>query len=156
MLFTFTNNYLSSIQKGIQSLHVTSELFVKYADPAGDHSCREMAAGRVLWHWAKKIKAAVVLNGINSGTLLSIQCMLDKKENPYPWVDFHEDQVSLGGALTCVGIVLPEKIFSRPRRHHYDTVKEYNAEMVKHCRRFKLTEFDKNMICLIDQYQLAN
>ena len=29
-----------------------------------------------------------------------------------PWASFHEDKNSLDGAITCVGLVLPESIFN--------------------------------------------
>jgi hypothetical protein len=35
----------------------------------------------------------------------------DDPRNPYPYVTFNEDGQSLDGIMTCVGIVLPEKIY---------------------------------------------
>lgn len=104
-LYTFTNMYLSPIQRGIQSAHVTHDLFVKY----NEHIDFEM--NNILFDWAKNHKTMIVLNGGYSSTLFELIDLFDDPRNPYPFEKFHEAEESLGGALTCVGIVLPEKIY---------------------------------------------
>lgn len=105
-LYTFINFYLSSIQQGIQTAHITHELFTKYAVSSG---------GQVLLlnDWAHDHKTIITLNGGNNESLNDLHnfiCDADH-ENPYPFTAFHEDQASLGGIMTGVGIVLPEKIY---------------------------------------------
>lgn len=104
-LYTFNNMYLSSLQNGLQSAHATAELFIKYPDWNG-------AIDSKLWDWARNYKTMILLNG---GYLESIQELVEffdnDYENPYPWADFHEGEDALGGILTTVGIILPEKIY---------------------------------------------
>lgn len=106
-LYTFTNWYLSSVQQGIQPQHLTSEFFVKYPNES-------QTPDNVLWDWAKNHKTTICLNGGNNAGLLDIYAQLEQicpKAN-LPFCKFHEDQDSLGGILTCVGIVVPERIYA--------------------------------------------
>ena len=106
-LHTFCSFYLSSIQQGIQSAHVTSELFVKYKYNF-DLSSR-------LYDWAENHKTMIVLNGGINKSLHDLSNFLkEEKDNlsfPAPFATFNEDEASLGGILTTVGIVLPEEIY---------------------------------------------
>lgn len=104
-LYTFTNMYLSPIQKGIQSAHVTHDLFVKYRD----YMDYEMNA--FLFDWAENHKTMIVLNGGYSSTIAALNLSFSDSRNPYPFTHFNESDDALCGALTCVGIVLPEKIY---------------------------------------------
>lgn len=102
-LYTFTNFYMSPIQHGIQSAHVVHELFLKYT---GETHRRD-----TLLDWAKNHKTMIVLS---AGNLAGLEDMLDVIEPIgalFPWSEFNEDQASLGGILTCVGIVLPSSVF---------------------------------------------
>jgi hypothetical protein len=98
--------YLSSIQQGIQAAHVTHELFLKYTD-FGDPSKPAVK----LYEWANEHKTMVLLNGGYAANLQELIWMFMSKENPYPWAEFEEEMDSLNGALTSVGIILPEKIY---------------------------------------------
>ena len=112
-LYTFCNMYLSSIQQGIQTAHIVSELWVKYG--AADTS-PELTH---LYGWAKHHKTIIVLNAGYSSEIYSLaEDFFRMRENPYPWAFFHEDPMAIGsmeentsGALTAVGIVIPEKIY---------------------------------------------
>jgi len=97
--------YLSPIQRGIQSAHVTHDLFVKYNEYI-DFEMKEQ-----LFDWAENHKTMIVLNGGYSSTLTALNDMFDDSRNPYPFTHFNESEEALCGALTCVGIVLPEKIY---------------------------------------------
>lgn len=102
--YSFTNMYLSSLQKGIQTAHAVSEMSIK------EHS---QAANKVYNEWATSDKTIIVLNGGSQKSLddifktiydyVSFYCNFS-----YPFVNFYEDKDSLNGALTCVGIILPE------------------------------------------------
>ncbi len=106
--YYFGNMYLSSIQQGIQAAHVPHEPFTKYPRM---HPHSAGATENYLWEWAENHKTMVLLNAGYGDEIRSLVEMFDTRRNPYPWVDFHEGQDSLDGALTCVGIILPEKIY---------------------------------------------
>lgn len=102
--YFFGNMYLSSIQQGIQAAHVISDMFVKYAyDAVEAETVRE---------WATDHKTMILLNGGYSETLRELKRFFDIDENPYPWCAFNEGEDALDGALTSVGIILPEKIYN--------------------------------------------
>lgn len=99
--YSFTNMYLSSIQKGIQTAHAVSEMS-KTVYPTN-------IANDAYSNWAKFDKTIIVLNGGNQAML---QMLYDfavpfGKRFDLPVVKFHEDEQSLNGALTAVGIILP-------------------------------------------------
>lgn len=109
--YFFGNMYLSSIQQGIQALHATAEMFMIYGDPEKPnyHSVRE---------WANDHKTVVLLNAGYSSEILSLAEFFTREDNPYPWAAFNEDPLALGvglsgepGASTCIGIILPERIY---------------------------------------------
>lgn len=104
--YAFTNFYLSSMQKGIQAQHCTAELFVHY-----NHRSK---GGQVLYNWAQNHKTTIVLNGGNCADLhvLYLQLRAICDELGYPYQSFSEDAASLNGAITCVGVVLPERIYN--------------------------------------------
>jgi len=105
--YFFGNMYLSSIQQGIQAAHATHELFTTWTVPG--------VAYTNLHHWATEHKTMVLLNG---GYAAAIQDLVDffaeqgTDDVDYPWADVHEEEASLNGALTTVGIILPEKIYA--------------------------------------------
>jgi len=102
--------YLSSIQQGIQAAHVTHELFLDY--PAFDPNHHDLdRTSEVLHDWAENHKTMILLNGGYSDNLRELIKLFADARNPYPWASFNEGEDSLDGALTCVGIVLPEKIY---------------------------------------------
>lgn len=103
--YGFGNYYLSSIQQGIQAAHVVGEMFVQ-------NSFNEEKMNAV-FNWAKNDKTIVLLNGGNSQSIAEIYQFftLLSNEMNYPFAKFYEDQQSLNGALTCVGIILPKHVY---------------------------------------------
>ena len=100
--YFFGNMYLSSIQQGIQAGHVIGEMSVKYgANPDSMFS-----------EWAKDHKTMILLNSGMSSNLSDIVKHLSKSDNPFNWAPFFESREALDGALTSVGIILPEEIYS--------------------------------------------
>ena len=113
--YFFGNLYLSSIQQGIQSKHCGDEMVVKYApDPAICSITDEKYS--MLYDYLKNHKTVICLNAGYSSTLHEIYAELDNTDNPYPFAKFHESEEALDGALTCVGVVVPDAI--------YDTAQE--------------------------------
>lgn len=106
--YTFTNFYLSSLAKGIQSAHAIVDIGRKYKD-----KCELLSQYN---DWADHHKTIIVLNGGNSGMLESIIELFVSHQDKYPWCEFHEDEQSLNGALTVVGIILPESIYALAER----------------------------------------
>lgn len=98
------NMYLSPIQQGIQAAHAQMELFVKY-----NLHCEE---GEQLYDWAENHKTMICLNGGFLSHMEDLKDFLDTiNTNTYPWSTFYEAEESLGGMLTNIAIVLPERIY---------------------------------------------
>lgn len=100
------NYYLSSIQQGIQALHTTAEMFVKYMELAPCDSEWE-PQNAMLAEWANNHKTVVICNGGDSHDLEAIRDQIASQED-YPWAVFIEEGVQ--DALTCVGVVVDERI----------------------------------------------
>lgn len=100
--YFLTNQYLSSIQHGIQSLHCLQEINNKYLD---EH--------KVLTEWATNYKTVVILNGGCYAQMQAVVKLLEHDENELPWATFQEP--SLGNVLTSIGIIVPEYIYGRER-----------------------------------------
>lgn len=100
--YSVGNQYLSSIQQGIQAAHCVSEMFINHDD------------NEYLWRWAKDYKTLICLNGGNNAKLEDLWDFLNIAgyKNSYPWITFCEDQESMGGMLTSVGIIVPKEIYS--------------------------------------------
>lgn len=109
--YGFGNYYLSSLQQGLQAGHAAVDLYVKY------HLAEQQNSQQVMYaDWAANHKTMVLLNGGNSADLQDLFNFLNTDENPYPFVKFHEDEVSLNNALTYVGMILPPKIYDTAAR----------------------------------------
>lgn len=125
-LYTFTNVYISSIQKGIQTAHVVSDLFAKYSNK---NYC--------LNEWASNHKTIIVLNGGNQSmleqTFRDMEAFAEKGN--YPFVMFKEDTQSLNGAVTAIGIVLPSEIYNLQKlyRNEDGSIDEAKLDYVKRC-----------------------
>ena len=123
-LYTFVNFYFSSIQQGIQSAHVVSELFkteVYNADNGylSDDEARTLSA---LCDWANNHKTIIVLNGGMTCDMEtdvhSIKNAVLHSEYAIPFAEFFEDPSAIGAmggdysVRTAYGMVLPEELYS--------------------------------------------
>lgn len=116
--YFFGNMYLSSIQQGIQAKHVGDEMDLKYFPmPTEVGECCFHATQQTvtLADWKKNHKTVVLLNAGYSSTIRDIQAFMMDNDNHYPWAVFHEGDDALDGALTGLGIILPEKIYEAAR-----------------------------------------
>ena len=135
------NYYLSSIQQGIQALHTTAEMFVKYrtTDPS---------RSQMVHDWAEYHKTVVVLNAGDHDALQGIAQDFNDPENTYPWATFVEE--GIGHNLTCIGIVVDERIV--------EAVNEVRSAR-KERRRFnfptRLNTFDYELVMLIANTNMA-
>ena len=106
--------YLSRLQFGLQTAHVVSEIGVRWQ--TGQITTD---AYTYFWKWAQNHKTIIILDGGYSENLVRLEDLFFTAENPYPWAAFCEDPLALGsgitegrpGALTAVGIILPERIY---------------------------------------------
>lgn len=109
-LYFFGNLYLSSIQQGIQSLHATVEMFLKYDDPDD-----EIEQQLMLMDWAANHKTVQLMNGGYGKYLHELHEMFEQSYkqsiNRYPYAKFHEEQDALDGAITSVAILLPARVY---------------------------------------------
>jgi hypothetical protein len=119
---------MSQIQLGIQTAHCVTAMYAK----SFNHG-HESSTFQLMHEYASDHMTKIILQGGNCDTLQQIhariKAILDsfwkyesqKQHIPegthpeavwYPFAKFHEDEQSLNGALTCVGIVLPEEIYN--------------------------------------------
>lgn len=115
--YFFGNFYLSSIQQGIQAAHVTHELFLKYVTPQGSVSSDavfvQLKATAPLLEWAASHKTMILLNGGDQDGLEYIYGRLEELTSVLhlPFAKFHESKGALNGALTSMGIIVPQHIY---------------------------------------------
>lgn len=136
-LYTFINYYLSSIQQGIQTAHIQGEL----ANQVFKDNMTSFKS-HMIKDWSINHKTIVVCNGGNGSSLWDLIKFFQHKENIYPWDSFCEDGDSLGGALTGVGIILPEEIYDIEIKFEYN---RENGERVKTFIYSKVDEKNNNV-----------
>ncbi|AVH84971.1 hypothetical protein RsoM2USA_42 [Ralstonia phage RsoM2USA] len=141
--YALTNLYISDIQRGIQTAHAVSEMLVKYRqrDRIGPNYDE---ARRVYLEWAEKDKTIIVLQGGPSGALDEAHDQIKKLSHKLtlPFVKFYEDEHSLNGALTAVGVIVPDYVydyytFNLEDELPYETVESALA-LHTYLREFKL------------------
>lgn len=106
-IYTFTIHlYMSAKQVGIQSMHLGVEMGVKYKN-THDHE------EKVFDDWATGHKTAIVLGAYNLKGVTDAYNQI-KELAPtlmLPFDKFHEDEDSLGGIMTCCGVVVPQSLY---------------------------------------------
>lgn len=155
--YFFCNYYLSSIQQGIQSAHCVADMFVRYQ--------MRSAQKKRLYDWAENHKTMVVLNGGNSKDLDAIYTQLvgSAEQERYPYARFKEDKQSLNSATTCIGIVLPEKIYGFAQElREYENVDDMQLEikyghnpLEVYIDKYDMSPYDITLTTLIRDYPLA-
>ena len=127
-LYTFVNFYLSSIQQGIQSAHVATNL-------ASEYRGQRSKAAKLLHLWEDFGKTMIVLNG---GMAKDIETGYNSQvfgfdgRIDYPYAAFEEEPGALHPsfrAITAWGIVLPPEVYNAkpveafPSRVGFSTLK---------------------------------
>jgi hypothetical protein len=129
--YAFGNYYLSSLQQGVQALHVITEM-----------SMKARHKGRSYWQqysqWAENHRTAILLNGGNTGNLCELLSFFELSENPYLFSGFCEDAQSLNGAVTSVGIILPDVIYETAAAIRQRTL--FNTDSVSSYLTFNSSE----------------
>jgi hypothetical protein len=146
--YGFGNYYLSSLQQGLQAGHLAVELSLQSRNNPES----------IYFEWADKHKVMVLLNGGNSAMLESLYQKfkeLNALGMDLPYTKFHEDEQSLGCALTYVGIILKQKytdiIDKYIRSGKKYSVQELLAEEVE-----PWSEWEVQLVELVKDYQLAH
>lgn len=138
--YFFTNMYISDIQRGIQTAHCATTLYMKYP------------VNRLLSTWASIDKTMIVLNGGYSSHLHEL-IYLFKDQVKYPWAYFKESQAALDGALTCVGIILPDYIYESTKLK--DIKLDYSNIMYDNILHDCDNNIDRWLIDNLGNYRLA-
>lgn len=164
--YHFGNYYMSSIQQGIQAAHCQMELFVKYQD-TGINSVTNYEPTvteieyqdkvDILYDWAENHKTMICLNGGNMQGLLDIAALMLDSQNYLPWATFYEDEMSLGGILTNVGIIVPACIYENAARVRSGEYEIKDNQVLDNSWNFvcSLSDFEVKLINLLNSCQLA-
>jgi peptidyl-tRNA hydrolase len=110
--YFFGNMYISDIQQGIQAAHVVTKMFAAY--PAEGYSDAD-----TLHDWARAGVTKILLNGGYQLTLQKVHSIFEAVGSrlSLPFMQFHEEVDALNGALTSVGIVVPEEVYDMDVHH---------------------------------------
>lgn len=141
--YFFGNMYLSSIQQGIQAAHVIQNMVVRYHMAVRYHmvvTTEDMRdAFLILDGWMRNDATIILLNGGYQSVLASLYQDLTSWTDGgrvYPIGCFYEEQAALNGALTSVGIVLPERVYGQVEEYQVDHL-EYDSNDYKIRERIK-------------------
>jgi hypothetical protein len=151
--YHFCNFYLSSIQQGIQSSHAQMELFNKYVPNVSNNDMVNSETFDILFDWSLNYKTMIVLNGGDSKSLGDICYFLNTSNNPYPWSYFQESNEALGGIITNIAVVLPEKIYETASeiRGKGDEINWSQLQM----QYGKFSQFERNLCTYLNKFGLA-
>ena len=151
-LYTFTNYYLSSIQVGIQTAHVVAELFNTYPNNADDL----FSPYHTVSEWAKNHKTIVCLNGGNNAMIEEVWSTLRRMNNTlsYPIAFFKEDAQSLGGIMTCVGVIVPSEVYEYAQIYRQAKSKQ-EADMIWGRNDMELATPEIEFATFLNQFALA-
>lgn len=114
----WTNQYIASIQHGIQSMHVTG----KMSKNPNDSVAYEQ--------WAQQQFLADVRNGGGHKQLKEFAEFLEEYAYNYTWQYFYESDEALNGSYTAVGIILPMDVFDPKFAPEYNDT-SFEAEIYR-------------------------
>jgi hypothetical protein len=109
-LYTFVNHiYMSEKQFGIQTAHLVSTMMNNVAELKGE----DMRSYHKVHAWAAESPTIIMCQGGNVAMLTELYEKLKPlaADLQLPVAKFHEDEQSLGGVITCVGVLVPEYLF---------------------------------------------
>lgn len=146
--------YLSDIQRGIQSAHCVTDMIYKYQVGT--------IKSHIIYNWAKNHKTMILLNGGNQQSLDELYNFMSSPANSYPFGLFREDEQSLNGCLTCVSIVIPERIY-----YHASVLRDPRSQITRINNKCKIvdvdlvsydeefTDWEVEFMMKLNQYRLA-
>lgn len=97
----FSHFALKAIQQGVQSGHAITEMSISFDTLSPQH--------QKYLEWAKNCKTVVYLDGGNSKRLKEIAYAIEMvaAEFNLPCARFYEDEDTMEGIMTAVGIIVP-------------------------------------------------
>lgn len=109
--YFLTHSYFDTKQAGIQSVHAGTGLAMKYA--LGKYGHEDPNIVEVYTKWATDYETVILLKGGDHEYLSSIEMFFKEYINnlTIPWYSFKESMSAANGCLTCIGLVLSEKIY---------------------------------------------
>ncbi len=128
-LYSWTNSWLSSIQKGVQTGHLGIELIRTYdSDDARSSEVRE---------WLSGGHTVVIFEGGSSGDLSELNDFFDDipDVDEYPW--HYVNEPSVNGALTAVGLILDDD-WDEKNRSSLSNLNEWEAQLLAKLSKSKL------------------
>jgi len=151
--YFFVNSALSGIQKGLQVAHCVAEMSNEdLEDVAVDEKGKFEA-------WRLDHKTIIVLEGGFHADLHDITGMIRDGDHSFHWDCFSEDEETMNEMMTCVGVILPERIYEAAKRVRETRV---NLELGLDDERvwsvvgeFKITEWEAEFIKLLNSCPLA-
>jgi prenyltransferase beta subunit len=145
--------YLSSIQVGIQNAHCLVNIGRKYNNDNSNVFILEsdVAARSNYIDWSDNYKTMVCLNGGNQANLKEIVDIFCAHDNPFAWNCFYEDEQSLNNCLTCVGIILPERIYDAAQRIREDRTGQFVIALQN-----EFIDWEFKLMSIINSCRLAN
>jgi len=112
--YFFSNMYLSDKQHGIQTAHTVAVMGSRYGRRPDGCSERDM-----YYQYVDHGLTKIVLNGGYQSTLQKVYEILETvcPKLGLPYARFYEEKDALNGALTNVGVILPEEIYEYDKFH---------------------------------------
>lgn len=151
-LYSFVNFYLSSIQQGIQTGHLSDNITVKYQLDNAQNGATPHEA------WIRNHKTYYVMNGLDLKNIKSIYALLETycPQLNLPFDKFHEDEDSLGGIMTCCGVVVPETFYDAVRIQRDDGTYDFVYNTPCFTFRYEYETPEWYIIDLIKKYRFAS
>lgn len=132
-LHIFTCDWLSSLQKGLQTAHVVAEMS-QQGSPVFDL-------------WANEHKTIIIHSG---GTQAEIKRIYDfLAQGVMPTAVFQEDEECLNNAHTACGIIITESIYETAKK-----VREGGWESISDFKVWENT-WEKDLVDLLNSHPLA-
>lgn len=147
--YVFVNRALSSIQKGIQGSHATTELFNRWLLTGTPKSGASAEIANTLTQWAKSHKTLVFVDcGFHQEILEHYSTAVSFCENfGLPHALFMEDDWTMNSMATSFAIIVPSTIYDINLDEYYEATKCYTPilntvpleiEFCQYLRGFKL------------------
>lgn len=121
--YSFCNMYISHIQAGIQTGHMSDNMSVKYLLNTTLKNSVFLEKKRQHEEWIRSHKTYIVLSGGDDAEIHRINDLLNNICNgeilALPIGNFNEP--GMGGMMSCCGVVVPERFFNAKKSVDTDT-----------------------------------
>jgi hypothetical protein len=113
--YVLFHSHLSTMQKGIQAAHCVAEMLASTKLLKRHQKQYEMIS-----QWADTDKTLIVLDGGNSDQLFQFADFLGLTKCKFPRALFYEDQETMCGLLTAVGIIIPDSYMDNEQQDYLE------------------------------------